>query len=160
MKKNKVKKKSKENELAIMLLMTCIALEENKYELSLSEEDEYTVEFSDPPTDIHGCISLEKDRKCSILMMDETTWVPSKASMKLFAEAYMKNDSDWRNHSEFNSELLMDGGLDHNTLLFYYDNIPIRKNATLDTFRSIILNASMNVLRFRKVLDQFNEADE
>ena len=160
MKKNKVKKKSKKNELVIMLLMTCMALEENKYELSLSEEDEYTVEFTDPPTDIHGSISLKENRKCSILMMDETTWTPSKASMKLFSEAYMKNDSDWRNHSEFNSELLIDSSSGHNTLLFYYDNIHICKNATIDTFRSIILNAAMNVIRFRNVLDHLKEDDE
>lgn len=160
MKKNKAKKKAQEKELAILLLMVCIALEEGKFELSLSEEDENSIEFTDPLTDIHGCISLKNDRKFSILMMDETNESPSKASMKLFAEAYMKNDSDWKKHSEYNSELLIDGGSDHNTLLFYYDNIPIRKNATMDTFRSIIVNAAMNVLRFRKVLDQLNEADE
>ena len=160
MKKNKAKKKAQEKELAILLLMVCIALEESKFELSLSEEDEDLIEFADPLTDIHGCISLKNDRTCNILMMDETTLAPSKASMKLFAEAYMKNDSDWKKHSEYNSELLIDGGSDHNTLLFYYDNILIRKNATMDTFRSIILNATMNVLRFRKVLDQLNDADE
>lgn len=153
MKKNKAKKKAQEKELAILLLMVCIALEESKFELSLSKEDDGTIEFSDPLTDIQGCISFNNDRTCSIFIMDKTIEAPSKTTMKLFEKAFMKNESDMKNHSE----LLIDGGPDHNTLLYYYD-IPIpEKNTTVYTFRAFVLNAVMNALRFRKVLDQLDE---
>lgn len=158
MKKKKAKKKDlKEKELAVLLLMMCIALEESKFELSLSEEDDdNAVEFSDPLTDIQGCISLNDDKTCNILIMDKTIESPSNESLKMFEKAYMQNNSDLKNHSE----LLIDGGVHDNTLLFYYDDIPIPDNTTMHTFRSIIMNAVMNVFRFRKVLAHFNECDE
>ena len=138
------KKKEMKSKKAIMLLMICIALEESKFELSLNEDDENSVNFFDPITDICGCISLKKDMVCNILLIDERDELPSQSIVKKFEKDY---------HSEFR----IDCGSNHNALLFYYNNITIPENTTMHTFQALIMNVVITVLRFRKFEGGFSK---
>lgn len=138
------KKKEMKSKKAIMLLMICIALEESKFELSLNEDDENSVNFFDPITDICGCISLKKNMRCNILLIDERDELPSQSIVKEFEKDY---------HSEFR----IDCGSNHNALLFYYNNITVPENTTMHTFQALIMNAVITVLRFRKFEGGFSK---
>lgn len=138
------KKKEMKRKKAIMLLMICIALEESKFELSLDEDDDSSINFIDPITDICGCISLKKDMICNILLIDERDELPSQSIVKKFEKDY---------HSEFR----IDCGSNHNALLFYYNNITIPENTTMHTFQELIMNAVITVLRFRKFEGGFSK---
>lgn len=155
MKKKKAKRKAAKYEYTIMLLMICVALEELRLELSVYEDDD-SIEFSDPITDVQGIISLNHDRTCNIMLIDETAESPSKTTVTMFENAYMKNDLKMKGHSE----LLIDNSSNRNTLLFFYDNISLPENTTMFTFQSIIMKTVMNVLRFRKVLNHLAEDAE
>ena len=133
------KKKEKKRKNAIMLLMICIALEESKFELSSDEDDDSSINFIDPITDICGCISLKKDM-INILLIDERDELPSQSIVKEFEKDY---------HSEFR----IDCDSNHNALLFYYNNITVPENTTMHTFQALIMNAVITVLRFRSILE-------
>ena len=138
------KKKEMKRKHAIMLLMICIALEESKFEISSDEDDESSINFFDPITDICGCISLKQDMKCNILLIDERDVLPSQSIVKKFEKDY---------HSEFR----IDCGSNHNALLFYYNNITVPENTTMHTFQALIMNAVITVLRFRKFEGGFSK---
>ena len=138
------KKKEMKRKHAIMLLMICIALEESKFEISSDEDDESSINFFDPITDICGRISLKQDMKCNILLIDERDVLPSQSIVKKFEKDY---------HSEFR----IDCGSNHNALLFYYNNITVPENTTMHTFQALIMNAVITVLRFRKFEGGFSK---
>lgn len=138
------KKKEMNRKHAIMLLMICIALEESKFELSLDEDDDSSINFFDPITDICGCISLKKDMICNILLIDERDELPSQSIVKMFEKDY---------HSEFR----IDCDSNHNALLFYYNNITVPENTTMHTFQALIMNSVITVLRFRKFEGGFSK---
>ena len=138
------KKKEMKRKHAIMLLMICIALEESKFEISSDEDDESSINFFDPITDICGCISLKQDMKCNILLIDERDVLPSQSIVKKFEKDY---------HSEFR----IDCGSNHNALLFYYNNITVPENTAMHTFQALIMNAVITVLRFRKFEGGFSK---
>lgn len=141
------KKKEMKRKQAIRILMICIALEESKFEISSDEDDDSSINFFDPITDICGCISLKKDMICNILLIDERDELPSQSIVKEFEKDY---------HSEFR----IDCDSNHNALLFYYNNITVPENTTMHTFQALIMNAVITVLRFRSILEGTDDEEQ
>ena len=127
----------------LLTLMMCNALKECKLEYKTGEDDEDSIEFSDPITDVHGVVGFDDDKTYHLLLIDETYECPTWRTMKEFESKYMPRQSE---------ELLIDSGTECNILLYYYDNIPITSSSSLATFKFMIMKVVTNVLRFRQVL--------
>ncbi len=135
----------------LLIWMMCMALKECKLEYKISEDDEDSIEFTDSLTDIHGSMTLYDDGTYSIWVEDETYDSPSWSFMKRFECEYMPGDED---------SLMLNEDTECNTLLYSYGGISITDSTSIISFEVMIMKAITNALRFRKMLDDFFEADE